>query len=61
MVLEKFVELKDVWVVDLLKNRDLAKEFLLLVLLEVLLVDYLDCPQRFGFFVQTLAHFAVGP
>ena len=59
VILEKLVELKDIWMVHLLKNTNLRKQLLLLFLLEILLVNDFDSPQSIRFLVQTLTHLAV--
>ena len=51
VILEKFVELKDIWMVHLLKNTDLRKQFLFLFFLKILLVNDFDSPQSIRFLV----------
>jgi hypothetical protein len=59
VVLEELVELQNVWMVHLLENGNLAKEFLLFLLFEILLVDDLDSSEGFGLLVQALANLTV--
>lgn len=59
-VLEELVQLQNVRVVQLLQDRNLAEEFLLLVFLEVLFVYDLDSSECLGLLVQTLPHLSVG-
>ena len=59
-VLEELEELKDIWVVHLLQNADLRQQLLLLVLLQVLFVDYLDGSLGPRFFRDDPPDFTLG-
>lgn len=58
-VLEELVELKNIRVVHLFEDADFSKEFLFLILLEVLFVDDLDGAKCIRLLGETLANLAV--
>lgn len=59
LILKEFIQLQNVWVVQLFENVDFIYKFLNLLFRQALFIQYLDCAQGLGLFVQTLSDLTV--
>lgn len=61
LILKEFIQLQNVWVVELLENIYFIYKLLNLFLRQALLVQDLHCAQGLGLLVQTLSNLAICP